>query len=396
MLIIAFLALLSGIVIPEISKAQDSNKIYISFFYGDGCPHCAKEGLFLEKLENDYPNVEVKRFEVSNNRENVELMSKTAKELGINVTGVPLTIIGREAISGYFNDATTGTRIHRIVREHSVIGCVDTVGNIQNNGDNKEGAQCAPEEGDNIIALPFFGKINPQKWSLPLLTIVIAAIDGFNPCAMWVLVFLISLLVGMQNRKKMWALGSTFIIMSGIVYFLFLSAWLNLFLFLGFISIIRIIIGLVAIGSGIHHLKEWWTNREGICKVADMERKQKIMDRFKRIVEEQNFWLALGGIAAIAIAVNMIELVCSAGLPAIYTNVLAMADLSFFTYYFYLILYIIIFMLDDMLIFVIAMTTLQITGISAKYSRWSNLVGGIIILILGLLLIFKPEWIMFA
>ncbi|MBU2575929.1 thioredoxin family protein [Patescibacteria group bacterium] len=395
-LISVFFVLFSGILLPRFSGAQEQNKVYISFFYGDGCAHCAKEELFLQKLENDYPNVEVKMFEVSRSRENVELMSEVADKLGINVTGVPLTIIGEEAISGYLNDATTGARIHNIVREHSVVGCVDLVGNIQNNGQAQGEAQCAPEDNDEMISLPIFGEVNPQKWSLPLLTIVIAAIDGFNPCAMWVLIFLISLLIGMRDRKKMWMLGSAFIIASGVVYFLFLAAWLNLFLFLGFVAAIRIGIGLVAIGSGGYHLKEWWSNRDGVCKVTDMERKQKIMDRFKQITSEQNFWLALGGIIVIAIVVNMIELVCSTGLPAIYTNVLAMADLPIVSYYLYLVLYIIIFMLDDMLIFVIAMTTLQITGLSTKYSRWSNLVGGVVIFVLGLLLIFKPGWVMFA
>jgi len=395
-LLFACFILALSMFVPLSSGAQEQNKVYISFFYGDGCPHCAEEEVFLKKLEYDFPNVEVKRFEVWNNRENVELMSKVAEELGINVTGVPLTIIGEEVISGYFNDVTTGMRIKRIVQEHSAVGCVDMVGNIQNNGHKEEDIQCAPEDSDEIIALPIFGEINPQKWSLPVFTIVIAGIDGFNPCAMWVLIFLISLLVGMQDRKKMWMLGSAFILASGVVYFLFLSAWLNLFLFLGFIAAIRIIIGLVAVGSGAYHLKEWWSNREGVCKVGDMERKQKIMDRFKRVVEEQNFWLALGGIVIIAIAVNMIELVCSAGLPAIYTHTLSLANLSPISYYLYLVFYIIIFMLDDMLIFVIAMTTLKITGLSTKYSRWSNLVGGVVILALGLMLIFKPGWVMFG
>jgi len=388
-----------AIFAPLSSRAQEAsqekNKVYISFFYGDGCPHCAKEQVFLNKLEYDFSNVEIKRFEVWRNRDNAELMSKVVKELGISISSVPLTVIGDEAISGYLNDATTGMRIKRIMQEHKDHGCVDIVDAVQN-GSNKENVQCAPEDSNTQISLPIFGNIDPSKLSLPLLTIAVAAIDGFNPCAMWVLIFLISLLLGMQDRKKMWILGGAFIVASGLVYFLFLSAWLNLFLFLGFIAAIRIAIGIVAVGSGAYHLKEWWTNRLGACKVGDGEHKRKIMDRFRNIVSEQNFWLALAGIIAVAISVNLVELVCSAGLPAIYTNVLAGAHLNAIEYYLYLFLYMIIFMLDDMLIFVIAMTTLHVTGISAKYSRWSNLVGGVVILLLGLLLIFKPGWVMFG
>jgi len=110
---------------------------------------------------------------------------------------------------------------------------------------------------------------------LPILTIVIAGLDGFNPCAMWVLIFLISLLLGMENKKKMWLLGSSFIVTSAAVYFLFLAAWLNLFLFLGFLIWIRVIIGIVAIGSGVYHLREWYVNKSGLCKVTGQERKTK-------------------------------------------------------------------------------------------------------------------------
>ena len=409
--------LIFGVFAPISSRAQEQNKVYISFFYGDGCPHCDKEKAFLKKLVQEFPSVEVRSFEVWNNRDNAKILQKFADKInqpGISISSIPLTIIGNKVISGYLNDETTGSKIRQVVEEHVEIGCIDLVDQIQKNGeidkgivceviaqdstcDLDESYYCSTDESQNsAITLPIFGEINPQKWSLPILTIVIAAIDGFNPCAMWVLIFLISLLIGMKDRKKMWILGSAFIIASGTVYFLFLSAWLNLFLFLGFISLIRIGIGVVAVGSGAYHLKEWWTNREGVCNVADMERKQKIMERFRKVTSEKNFLLALGGIIAIAVAVNLIELVCSAGLPAIYTNILALSGVSRVTHYLYLILYIIIFMLDDMLIFVIAMLTLKITGISAKYSRWSNLIGGVVILLLGFLLIFKPGWIMFG
>jgi len=213
---------------------------------------------------------------------------------------------------------------------------------------------------------------------------------------MWVLLFLISLLLGMEDKKKMWTLGVAFIATSAIVYFLFLSAWLNLFLFLGFIASVRIGVGLVAIGSGAFHLKEWWSNRSGACKVTNVEQKKKIMDKLREIASQKYFIFALFGIIGLAFAVNLVELVCSAGLPAIYTNILSISNLSTYQYYLFLLLYIFIFMLDDLLIFIIAMTTLRATGISSKYSRWSGLIGGIVILAIGILLIFKPGWVMFG
>jgi hypothetical protein len=254
-----------------------------------------------------------------------------------------------------------------------------------------------PKEIPDKIKLPLFGEIEVKSFSLPILTVVIAGLDGFNPCAMWVLLFLISLLLGMKNRKRMWILGITFIAASASAYFLFLAAWLNLFLFLGFIFWVRIVVGLVACGGGIYHLREYWRNRKDGCKtVVSSERRKKIFAKLKELSSSQKFVVALGGIILIAFAVNLVELVCSAGLPAIYTNILTLSSLPKWQYYLYLILYIFVFMLDDLFVFFIAMITLRAVGISKKYSRFASLIGGIIILILGILLLFKPEWLMFG
>jgi hypothetical protein len=183
---------------------------------------------------------------------------------------------------------------------------------------------------------------------------------------------------------------------SGAVYFLFLSAWLNFFLFVGFIFWVRLAVAVVALASGAYHVKEFFTNKAGECEVVGSDGKKKTIERLKKIVSADKFYLALGGIILLAAAVNLVELVCSAGLPAIYTQVLALSDLPTWEYYFYLVLYITVFMADDMLIFIIAMMTLRLKGITSKYTRYSNIIGGIIMLLVGVLLIFKPGWLMFG
>ncbi|MFC1598495.1 TlpA family protein disulfide reductase [Patescibacteria group bacterium] len=394
-LFITVIALFAFIIISP-SSAQQVNEVNIYFFWGEGCPHCAEEELFLEKITDKYPEVNIIDFEIWNNRDNVKLLQKISQGLDLDIRGVPFTIIGSNAISGYLNSKTTGKQIQSYVEECINSDCPDIVAPIIAQAQPDERPDPLPDSKDNNkITLPILGEIDPTQYSLPVLTIVIAALDGFNPCAMWVLLFLISLLLGMENKKRMWTLGITFIVVSGLIYFLFLSAWLNLFLFIGFIFWVRILIGIVAMSSGGFHLWEFYKNRPG-CKVIKGERRDKIFTNLKFITKIDKFWLALIGIVIIAFAVNLIELVCSAGLPAIYTNVLSLSDLSTWQYYSLLILYIIIFMLDDMLVFVIAMVTLQATGLGAKYTRYANLIGGIIILILGILLILRPHWLMFS
>ncbi len=194
----------------------------------------------------------------------------------------------------------------------------------------------------------------------------------------------------------MWILGTAFILTSGFVYFLFLSAWLNLFLFLGFVFWVRIIIGLIALGAGSYSLWDCFKNRAGGCKVVDGEKRRKVFDKIKTITQNKTFIFSLIGIILLAFAVNLVELVCSAGLPAIYTQILALNNLPSWQYYSYLVFYVFIFMIDDLVVFIIAMITLKATGMESKYAKYSRLVGGIIILLIGLLMLFKPEVLMFG
>lgn len=193
----------------------------------------------------------------------------------------------------------------------------------------------------------------------------------------------------------MWLLGITFIAVSALVYFLFLAAWLNLFLFLGFIVWVRLVVGLVALGAGGYFLKDYMVNKTAQCPVMG-NRRQKAMEKIRNIVKKKQLLLSLLGIVILAFAVNLVELICSAGLPAIYTKILSLSNLPTWQYYLYLLFYILIFMLDDLFIFFTAMITLRVVGLQSKYSRFSHLVGGFLMFVIGLLLLFKPEWLMFG
>lgn len=252
------------------------------------------------------------------------------------------------------------------------------------------------QEMPESVNLPFAGETEVKSFSLPLLTLVFGGLDGFNPCAMWVLLFLITLLINIKNKKRMCILGVIFIVTSAVVYFLFMAAWLNFFLFLGFVFWIRLAIALFAIGAGIYHLREFIRNKDGTCKAAESEKRQRIFGKIKKIVQKKNLGWAILGIIVLAGAVNLVELLCSTGLPAIYTSILTLTEIPTWQYYIYLLFYIFIFMLDDLIIFFIAMFALRTVGVSSKYTRWTSLIGGIIMIVIGLILILKPGWLMFG
>lgn len=387
--------LLTIIFVVCFTQPVAATDVTLHFFWSNGCPHCAKEKIYLNTLKEKYPQLTVKEYEITSDPHNVELMERIGNELQVDISGVPFTVIGKQQFIGYLNDETSGKKIEEAVKCAVENGCEDVVSTLslmKGKPDLSQQSKDIPE----TLSIPFFGTLEVKHFSLPLLTFIIALIDGFNPCAMWTLLFLISLLLGMKDRKRMWMLGTTFIVSSALVYFLFLSAWLNLFLFLGFVVWIRIIIAFVALGAGGYNIRDYYINKKGGCTVMGDEKRQKIFQRIQGITQKRQLLLALGGIVLLAVAVNMVELVCSAGLPAIYTNILSLSHLATWQYYFYLLLYVFIFMLDDLFIFFTAMITLQAVGIQSKYSRFSHLVGGILMIGIGLLLLIKPEWLMFG
>lgn len=387
---------IQNVVAQEQISSDNGVRVYI--FWGQGCPHCKAEKEFLYKLQTKYPELEVLDYEIWYSEENRALLDQVGKKLQVDIRGVPFTVIGDQYVMGYYDEATTGKQIEEMIQGCERSGDPNTVGILLGESSNVQ-RQCEHPSDTGMpekIHVPLFGDLAVRDLSLPIMTVVIGVLDGFNPCAMWTLIFLIGLLLGMQDKKRMWILGGAFIAASAGVYFLFLAAWLNLLLFLGFILWVRLGIGIVALGGGGYYLREYVVNKEGACKVTGGEKRKKIFQKLRDITHKQQFLFAFIGIILLAVAVNLVELICSAGLPAVYTQMLTLSHLPTWQYYLYLLLYIFFFMLDDLIVFFAAMITLQVTGLSSKYSRWSHLVGGIIMLFIGVLLILKPEWLMFG
>lgn len=400
--IVLLMVLCTSAVQPVIA----TETVNAHLFYGEGCPHCTKERAFFNSIKDKYPQLNLTEYEIYYHNENNSLLQKVGKSLHVQSNGVPFLVIGNHSIVG-FSEGVTPTEIEKLILECSKTACGDRVALVQNTAKSSKIIQATTSavteskttqsmDTKKIISIPFIGQKDVSTLSLPLLTVVLAFLDGFNPCAMWTLLFLISLLLGLKDRKRMWILGVAFIASSALVYFLFLSAWLNLFLFLGFVVWIRTLIGIVALVAGYLYLKDYWKNKNGGCNVMGNEKRQKIFEKLRAITQKRQLVLALGGIILLAVAVNMVELICSAGLPAIYTQILSMSHLPSWQYYLYLLLYIFIFMLDDLFVFFTAMITMQAVGVQSKYARYSHLIGGMLMFIIGILLLFKPEWLMFG
>ena len=419
--ILKFLIVFAVFLLLPVSAKADEKVINIHLFYGNGCPHCAAEEEFLSDYLKDRTDVKLYKYEIWYDSHNQELLSKVQKEMGTtNKNGVPFTVIGKKTIVGYA-DGVTDEQIKDAINYYLNNDYRDYAGEItgkvkktevkeditkdeSKTEDKKENKMEKADDTkdsdqtDENVTVPVLGKINAKKVSLPILAVVLGFVDGFNPCAMWILIFLITMLFNMKDRKKMWILGLTFILTSGIVYLMFMLAWLNLATFISKIAFIRLLIAVIALVVGLINVYKYIDSlkkKDEGCDVVDKKDRKKIMEKIISITHEKKFIIALLGIIVLAASVNIIELMCSIGIPLLFTQILAMNNLSTFSYMIYMFIYIFFFLIDDIVIFVISMVTLKVTGLSTKYTKYSHLIGGIIMLIIGLLLIIKPELLMF-
>jgi glutaredoxin len=448
-----------SMVLAQPAQAMQSPAT-IHVFTSKTCPHCTKEKQFLRSYKQEHPEVTIYNYDIakSANSRLLSLIAQELEVSGsgvpLTLIGNQVLIgfdsaqgIGQEIAQLVISEGQEQDQLDvaalaqannlRPVRVSIQVSAQDSEPVAQDpeptalqsdkpnkptNPANQDPASTKPAAGTNsaqqatnransgatpttktatsaaeqTINIPLIGQRSVTSLSLPALTFILGFLDGFNPCAMWTLLFLISLLLGLEDRKRMWILGVAFIVASSFVYFLFMSAWLNLFLFIGFVKWVRLLIGAVALGTGGYYLYDYCVNKTGACKVDMGGRKQKVFEKLKEFAHKQSLLVAVAGMILLAFAVNLVELVCSAGLPAIYTQVLSMSDLSTWQYYAYLLFYITIFMLDDLFVFFAAMITLHQVGINTKYARYSHLIGGILMFLIGLALWFKPELLTFG
>lgn len=381
--------LLTLLVLFAFLFSVDAKQIDIHLFYSETCPHCHEEREYLEELKLEKENIVINLYEVS---EYKDLYNGIQKLLDKPTIGVPYTVIGSYALTG-FSNVTKGDITH-LIDKYEKENYRDIVSEYIKNPNLKLDNH-SNVDNNETKELPILGKVNTKNVSLSLVAMIIGLVDGFNPCAMWILIFLISMLVGIKDKKRMWILGLTFIITSALVYMFFMLAWLNVAIFANQITLIKVTIAVFAILFGIYSVYKFTKKPKDGCEVVNEDKKKKIIQKIKDLTTNKSLILSLIGIITLAFSVNIIELMCSLGLPVTFTNMLVMNNVSGLNYGVYILIYIFFFMLDDLIIFLIAMFTLKVTGISTKYSRYSSLIGGIIMLVVGLLMLFAPNILMF-
>ena len=250
--------------------------------------------------------------------------------------------------------------------------------------------------GDSTLQLPFIGSVEADSNSLLMFTLIIAGMDSFNPCAFFVLMFLLSLMVHARSRTRMLLIGSTFVGISALIYFMFMAAWLNLFMMIGAIPVITLIAGMAAIIIGIINAKDYFFFRQGPSFTIPESAKPTLYRRMRELLKANNIATMLLGTAALAVAANSYELLCTAGFPMVYTRLLTLNELSSLQHYGYLVLYNIIYVIPLMIIVMVFSFTLGAYKLSEQQGRFLKLLSGLMMLGLGLIMLFAPNLLVTA
>ena len=342
----------------------------LTVFWGIGCPHCEAARPVVATLASEDPGLAVEWVEVRQDAAGRARFFETAKRLGVEGAGVPMFVIGDQVIVGFRKGVT----------EHELRRAIQ---------DARAGAaRAAPRTVD----LPLFGSIDPTRISFPLFTVLIALADGINPCAFYVLVVLLGLLLHVRSRGRIALYGGVFVVMSGVVYFLFMTVWLGFFLAIGGSRWITLVLGAVLIGMGLVNLKELIWFKRGVSLMIPERSKPGLFRRMRRIADSASLPTAIVGISVLAFVVNLVELGCTLGLPAVYTRLLSLhTGLSTAGRYAYLVLYNAIYVVPLALIVAVYVLTLTRIAMTERRAKILKAVSGALLVAFGVGFLVAPN-----
>lgn len=340
----------------------------VQVFVREGCPHCTDAKAFLAELAPQRPDLRFVFRPVDKDAAARDELIALSRAAGLWPPGVPTFVVDGRLMAGFGDAARSGPELLALI----------------------DRPQAGPPSVDSVL----FGTLSASRLGLPLFTLALGLLDGFNPCAMWVLLFLLSLLVRLRDRRRMALIAGTFVGVSGAVYYAFMAAWLNVFLAVGLSNAVRVALALLALAIGAVNAKDFVAPGRGLSLSIPASARPGLVARMHRLGAARTLPATLLAVAALALAVNFVELLCTAGLPAMYTAVLSQQDLAPAAHYAYLGLYIVGYIADDSLMVGVAVAALGSGKLGERGGRLLKGLSGAVMLALGAALLLRPQWLM--
>lgn len=349
------------------------------FFWGDGCPHCAREHEFLSELAAEFPDLEILQYEVWNDEANREVFVQTMAALGMEPRAVPTTIFGERVWEGF--DDSFGDQIRAAVSAAYTI--------------DDEAAPPAEEEASSVPAdtvdVPLIGEVTVASDSLVASTLAIGFVDGFNPCSLWVLSMLLALVLHTGSRRRVMAVGSVFLVVTTALYGLYIIGVYSVLSYVAYVTWVRVVVALLALTFGLINLKDFaWFGRGPSLTIPE-RRKAGLYAKMRRAAAaDRPLPQVLGGTAALAVGVSLIETPCTAGFPIMWANLLSDAGVGFGAAAVLFTIYMAVFLLDELAILGVAVVAMRVTKVQERHGRILKLVGGMVMVTLAAVLLVAP------
>lgn len=383
-------------------------KVKIEYFGRKDCKNCGNLEKFLKELSTKRDDFEYVEHKIDESKEEKVFFDETTSKLKL-VKGTPIIYIDGHIIQGFNTADTTGKEIENLINsgktKDKILTLKEYVESGQTGNVSSNGAVCTGDtvcevpgltkgaENQVLVNIPIINKtVDLTNYSLLTMSIILGTIDGFNPCAMWVLVLFLTALIAVGNKVKMFRVAGLFILAEAVMYFFILNAWIYAWDFVGLDKWVTPLVGIVGIIGGIFFIRNYLKKGDTLeCEVTDFEQRAKISKKIKDIANKPFTLLTALAIIGLALSVNVIEFACSVGIPQTYTKILQINEVPFWTRQFYTFIYIIGYMIDDIIVFGFALMSVNKLQLTTKYSKWVNLFGGILMIILGLIMLIKPS-----
>jgi hypothetical protein len=378
--------LIHGVNAAEGVVRRLRSALQVEVYVRQGCGRCTAAKAWLPALHASYPGIEIVTCDIAGDQGGRASLAELVRRHRTAAASVPVFHLCDQLVVGFDRPETSGPRLEQVLAAWTR-PCLVPVGVAAEMDDSLPGNEAED------VDVPWVGRLSPRRLGMPLFTVVIGLVDGFNPCAMWVLLLLLSILVNLRSRWRILAVAGTFVVVSGAAYFAFMAAWLTMFEWIGMLRPVQVTLGLLAVTIGLVHVKDWLAPGRGPSLSIPAGAKPGIYGRIRAIVNAENLPAAVAGAFVLAVLVNMVELLCTAGLPALYTGILTQRGYSVAARYGYLGLYVAAYMFDDALMVAGVTATLSRWKLQETGGRWLKLLSGTVILALGLTMLLRPDWL---
>jgi glutaredoxin len=387
---VLFVAHLFASTLATAQTSSDSPKAErIEAFVREGCPHCAKAEEFLAQLNKERPALTIIVRDVQKEPAALDRLKELAQQTGTGTVRVPAIYVGGQLIVGFSPEAATDKLVRGALDGRHAGTPAATEGTCE----AEESLACPKGPGataEEEFSVSLFGRtITLDDVGLPAFTLAMGLLDGFNPCSMWVLLLMISLLAPLNDRKRMVAIAGTFVLVEGIAYFVFMAAWLNLFLLIGVSRWVTLLVAAIAILAGLINLKDVVAFGRGISLSIPASAKPGIYQRMRGLLHAPTIGAAIVGAAVLAVLVQIVEFMCTSGFPALFTRILTLRELPPVSYYGYMLLYIAAYMIDDIIVLTIGVVMLSRHRLQENEGRVLKFISGVVMVGLGVYLVFE-------